>query len=76
MEKDIVDGKIGTVGAYDLEFKGGKLSFKVGVAFEGMSADVVLAIDSDGVLDALAKAIPGQIDDTILSVVKAALKLN
>lgn len=76
MEKDILDGKIGAVGAYDLEFKGGKLSFKVGVAYEGMSADLVLALDSDAVLDAIAKAIPGQIDDTIFNVVKAALKLS
>jgi hypothetical protein len=74
MEKDIVAGQIGAVGAYDLEFKGGKLSLKVGVQHSGVGADVVIWLESDAVLDALAKAIPGQLDDALLGMLKGALK--
>lgn len=74
MEKDIIDGKIGSVGGYDLEFKGGKLMFKVNVAWNGLAAEIGVGVDADGVIDAIAKAIPGQIDDQVLALVKAALK--
>lgn len=75
METDIVDGKIGTVGEYDVEFKGGKLVAKVTAKpTAGVSAGVVVEIEADAVLDAIAKAIPGTIDDAVLNIAKAALK--
>lgn len=75
MEADILDGKIGAVGGYDLEFKAGKLSFVVDVAAPGglVAGKLGIAMDAGAVLDALAKAIPGTIDDAIISVAKAAL---
>lgn len=75
MEKDIVDGKIGAVGSYDVEFKSGKLQLKVGVEHSGLGADVALWADADKVLDALAKAIPGVLDDAVIEVAKKAIKL-
>lgn len=74
MEKDIVDGKIGELGAYDVEFKGGKLIAKASIEKLGLSAALELSADSDLVLDAIAKAIPGKIDDAVVSVIKVALK--
>lgn len=74
MEKDILDGKIGEVGAYDLEFKSGKLSFKVGVSVKGATASVAVELEADALLDAIAAKIPGQIDDAVLGLLKAALK--
>ena len=73
MEKDIVDGKIGAVGAYDLEFKEGALQFKIQAAHSGASVELVIKADAAGVLDALAAAIPGQVDNAIFGVMKAAL---
>lgn len=75
MEADILDGKIGAVGGYDLEFKEGKLTFVVDVAAPGglVSGKLGLGLDAGAVLDAIAKAIPGTIDDAIISVAKAAL---
>ena len=73
MEKDIVEGKIGEVGAYDLEFKEGKLQFKVGVEKVGLEAELKLAIGAAAVLEAIKKAIPGQVDDAIIGVLEAAL---
>ncbi len=74
MEKDIVDGKLGEVGAYDLEFKGGKLVAKISAGKAGISGGAFIEIDAEIVLDALAAAIPGTIDDAVLGLVKAALK--
>lgn len=75
MEKDLLDGKIGSVGSYDLEFKGGKLSFvlKANAPF-GVNGVVGVELDSDAVIDAICKAIPGHIDDALGQVLKNALK--
>lgn len=75
MEKDIVDGKLGSVGAYDVEFKGGKLVARISAAAPfGLEGAMELSLSSDMVLDAIAKAIPGQIDDAVISLIKSALK--
>ena len=76
MEKDIVDGNIGEVGSYDLEFKGGKLQFKVGVGKFGVSSEVVVAIDSKVLVELIKKKIPGQVDDVILDVILAGLNMD
>ena len=74
MEKDIVEGKLGSVGEYDLEFKEGKLKFILKAGHSGVNGVIGIEVDSDAVLDAIAKANPSQIDDAILAVIKAALK--
>lgn len=74
MEKDILEGKIGEVGGYDLEFKGGKLVLKVDAAIDIGKAGFFAELEADKVLDALAKAIPGQWDDVALNGLKAILK--
>jgi hypothetical protein len=75
MEADIVDGKIGSMGAYDVEFKGGKLQAKLVFSHPVGEATVNIAIGSDAVIEALKAAIPGKVDDAILEVLKSALKL-
>jgi hypothetical protein len=73
--KEIVEGKIGTVGEYDLEWKEGKLVFvlrakdPLGIS----SAGLEISLSAEAVLDSLAKAIPGTIDDAIFGLIKAAL---
>lgn len=79
MEKDIIEGKIGEVGAYDVEFKGGKLVAKAGVSKEpapgvSVKADVSLEIGAKLVLEALKKAIPGQVDDIFIDMAIKALE--
>ena len=73
MEADIVDGKLGTVGAYDVEFKSGKLCFSISANVPVGEAVVMLKLDAAAILDVIAKAIPGTIDDVVLGVAKAAL---
>lgn len=74
MEGEIVGGSIESVGHYDVEFKGGKLMAKIDAEKSGVSGGAYVAIDADIVLDALAKAIPGTLDDAIIGIAKAALK--
>jgi len=75
MELDIVEGKIGEVGAYDVELKGGKLTAMVnfGGSAGVVSADMKIAIDGKVIFAKIKEAIPGQVDDAILSVIEAAL---
>ncbi len=75
MEKQLVEGSIGEVGKYDVDFKEGKLVAAVDAGDkEGMvSAGLVVKLDAGKVIDALARAIPGQIDDAVLGLMKAAL---
>lgn len=65
MEADILDGSIGKLGKYDLEFKGGKLCVEVDYSGGIVDAGVVLKLDAKLVFEALKKLIPGQIDDAI-----------
>lgn len=75
MEKPIVDGKIGTVGEYKIEFKGGKLRAEAGATAPiGLSGGGYIEADSDLIIDAICKAIPGHLDDAAGAVLKAALK--
>lgn len=74
MEKDILDGSLGNKGAYDLEFKGGKLVAKLGYSpLGGVSGSVLVEVEASVVLDALAKAIPGTFDDAIIEGAKKLL---
>jgi phage tail sheath gpL-like len=72
MEKVIVDGK--------------ELDVKVGVSggfvtltadYQGAETGAALSVkvSVDNLLDKLAEAVPGKIDDAIIQVVKAALKM-
>lgn len=74
MDKDLISGNLGTVGSYDVAFKGGNLIVSLTAAIPpGESGSVTLSVDSNKVLDALAAAIPGKIDDAVIAIIKAAL---
>lgn len=76
---DIVDGKLGEVGAYDVEFKDGYLSAKAQVLAKVASGIVEIVgelevrVGAEAVIEALKKAIPGEIDDAILDGAKKLL---
>ena len=74
MEKDLVDGKIGANGSYDVEFKGGKLSASVSYDLKGVEGTLKLAIGAEAVLLALKEAIPGHFEDSAIDAAIALLK--
>lgn len=73
MEIDIVAGKLGEVGSYKVHFSKGKLLAESLVSEGPLEANLVVSLDAGMVLDALAKAIPGTLDDTVIAVIKAEL---
>lgn len=75
MDKDLVSGDLGSIGKYDVAFRAGRLIVSGSASLppgENISASV--EVDSDKVLDAIAAAVPGKIDDVVIGVIKAALK--
>jgi hypothetical protein len=73
MEGELAKGSLGSVGKYDMAFKGGQLVVELDAGVSFGSAGLVLKLDAAAVIDALAGAIPGSIDDAVFGVVKAAL---
>lgn len=71
MDKVLLDGKEVDV---DLQIAEGKVKLKAVYAGHGGGANVELFVSSDYLLDKLAAAIPGTIDDAILAIAKEALK--
>lgn len=74
MEAKIISGPVGGAGKYSVDFKDGNLVAVLEVAEGPFSGNLLAKIDAGQVLDALAKAVPGQLDDAVIAVIKAALK--
>lgn len=70
---EIVQGNIGSVGEYDVSFADGALVIKADAKYAVGSTAIVQTVDAAKVLDAMAKAIPGTLDDAVFGVIKAAL---
>ena len=70
---DLAGGELGSEAKWDLDLKGGKLVLSARYAGLGGGADVSVSLDANYFVDELAKKIPGQIDDAIFAVLKAAL---
>lgn len=73
MEKELAAGPIGSDGHYKVEFKNGALRAEAGYD-KGVKSALVIEIPADYVLDALKNAIPGQVDDAVIELIKGALK--
>lgn len=74
MEHEILEKEIGKEGLLELDFKDGKLLFKVGVDTKGVDAGLYATVDGDYFMDKLAEAIPGTLDDAIIATIKVAMK--
>lgn len=58
----------------DVKFEKGVIKISAGLEAKGLEADLSIGIPVDYFLDKLAEAIPGQVDDTVIALLKAALK--
>jgi len=74
MNVDLAEKDLGANGHLSLKMESGKLKLSVEYGGGGVSGSVGVSVDSDYFIDKLAAAIPGQIDDAILALIKAALK--
>jgi hypothetical protein len=74
MDKLLKDLELGSDGDLKLEVKGGKLLLSVNYVTAGVGASLGVSVSPDVFIDKLAAAIPGEIDDVVLGMLKAALK--
>jgi len=74
MDKVILDKEMSSEADLKLEIRGGDVYLGVIYASKGAEGEVSMKISSDYFIDKLKAAIPGEIDDAILEIFKAALK--
>lgn len=74
MEMDLINKPLGSEGNIELELKEGKLNLIASHNSKGAGVSLNVSLDSDYFIDKLAAVIPGQIDDAIFAILKAALK--
>lgn len=67
--------KIGTEGDIDVKLAGGFVTIEAKYAGSETQASASVSISVDKLLDKLAAKIPGQVDDAVIAVMKAALKV-
>jgi hypothetical protein len=58
----------------DVKFEKGEVVFASSLDSHGVKGEVKLSVSSEYFLDKLAAAIPGQLDDQVLAMLKIALK--
>ncbi len=71
--KILIEGPLGEVGNFVLEWKDNALVFTLGVKVGPLKSSVVTEVNSVEVFEEIAKAIPGTIDDVVIDLVKSVL---
>jgi len=72
---DLVKESLGSEGSVSLKVSDGKLLITLEHTHASGKLSLVAEEDASYFLDKLAAAIPGQIDDAVLAVIKGALKV-
>jgi hypothetical protein len=73
MDQQLAQGKLGEVGQYDVAVHGSKLVAKLNAGVPEVSGNMEVQVDLTKVIDAIAAAIPGKMDDLIFAMLKKAL---
>lgn len=74
MDKVLTEKELGSEGALKIEVVEGKVKLTLKYDSKGLDADLALLLESEYFIQKLADAIPGQIDDVLLDLLKKALK--
>ena len=72
MPDSILRGNLGSEASYGLTFENGQLVFSMVYDGDGVDGRLEIMLDPAYFLDQLAKAIPGQVDDAVIAMLKAA----
>lgn len=65
-----MDKELYSKGEFQISIEGGNVK----LMYDGKGMDVSLVLEGEYFLDKLAEAIPGQVDDAVIELIKAALK--
>lgn len=74
MDKVLTEKELGSEGALKIEVVEGKVKLTLKYDSKGLDANLDLLLESEYFIQKLADAIPGQIDDVLLDLLKKALK--
>lgn len=74
MMMELVNEQIGAEAKVDVKVEKGVIRVEFAYDGKGGGAGLFATISTDYFLDKLAAAIPGQIDDAVIGIIKAALK--
>lgn len=70
----MVEQEISKESKVEIKFEGGNVVVKGLLDTKGLDVELVLKVESDYFLDKLAEAIPGELDDKIIEMLKLGLK--
>lgn len=70
---DVISGKNGEVD-FAIKIEKGVLQLEVGYTGAGAGAGIKVTLEADYFLDKLKSAIPGQLDDSVIDLIKVAIK--
>lgn len=78
MEKELVEGKLGEQGKYEVKLESMKLHASADILAGPLSGKLDVALDAEPVLDLVAaklkELVPGKIDDLLIDEAMAMLK--
>lgn len=74
MDQELLDKELGSEGKLDLDLKEGNIELSVSYDGKGLDGAVSVKVDTDYFMDLLKEKIPGDIDNAIIDIIKAALK--
>lgn len=75
-DKTLAEGKIGSLGTYEVDFKGGMLVVTEAAAVDGVSESLSISVSGKAVMDGIAKKIGGPIPAEIALFLESALGLQ
>lgn len=75
MDRELLNKDVSSELKLKIEIKDGKVLLSALYDGKGVDANMGVSVDSDYFLDQLKEAIPGQIDDAIIDVLKVAFKV-
>lgn len=73
MGDSVINGNLGSEAKYDVSFEDGQLVLSVRYDGQGIDGHVEIMLDAAHFVDLLADAIPGQVDDAVFAIIKAAI---
>lgn len=69
--KELLKQELGAEGEFEVKYEEGKLRLVLGVDTKGVDGGLFVDFEPSYFLDKLKKAIPGEIDDKIIDMLKA-----
>lgn len=74
MEKELLDKELSSESKLEVDLVGVDVVLKLSHESKGLGGSVELKVKGEYLIDKLAEKIPGEIDDQVFALIKAAMK--